>query len=189
MCENMNIDFDDCISLHAESDDELLDNHNQNYAFVDVQGFKTFKNRFICKEFCLIDGDDVFHVIIKSPYNFERLSSHYRSKAQWLTEDYHGLPFNCGSMDMIEMKQKVFPKVCNKTILVKGTEKANWLRHIFRDCGEINCVNVEDLNFNHIHRFGSYQICENHNSSSQKQYVCAKSNAILLQNWCKMNSQ
>lgn len=84
--------------------------------------------------------------------------------------------------------KKYSPKFAIKQFWLKE-QKRRRLRHIFRDCGEINCVNVEDLNFNHIHRFGSYQICENHNSSSQKQYVCAKSNAILLQNWCKMNSQ
>lgn len=188
MSENINVDFDDYISIDIESDEEFFDNHHENYAFIDLQGFKTFKNRFICKEFCLIDGNDMFHAIIKSPYDIGRLTSHYRRQAQWLTRNYHGLPFNCGDMHIIEMKQKVYPKIWNKTILIKGEEKANWLQHIFRDCGEINCVNVEDLNLDCDFKFDSY-ICENHNKSlMQKQYVCAKSNTSLLKEWWQTSS-
>lgn len=188
MCDNMKIDFDDTISIGIESDEEMFQNSYENYVFVDVQGFKTHNNRFICKEFCLIDGNDIFHALIKSPYKFERLSSLYRRQAQWLTRNYHGLSFDSGDMHIIEMKQKVFPKVCNKTILVKGDEKVNWLHYMFRDCGEINCANVGDLSLDYNFKFNSNDVCENHRkSSSQKQYVCAKSNALMLQNLANKN--
>lgn len=190
MCENINADFSDSLSIGIESDDdEMFHNSIENYVFADVQGFKTHNNRFICKEFCLIDGNDIFHAIIKSPYKFERLSSYYRRQAEWLTRNYHGLPFDCGDMHIIEVKQKAFPKVWNKTILVKGDEKVNWLEHMFRDCGEINCVNVENLNLEHNFKPDSNDICENHRESlTQKQFVCAKLNALMLQNLAKKNA-
>lgn len=184
----MNSDFDDAMSIDIDSDDELFHNPYENYVFADVQGFKLSKNRFICKEFCLLDGNDTYYAIIKSPFKYEKLSSHYRRQADWLTKNHHGLLFDCGSMNIVEMKQNVFPKVWNKTFLVKGQEKVTWMRYIFRDCGEINCMNVEDLNFDRNFKPDSNDICENHiECSSKKQYVCAKLNALLLQSWAKEN--
>lgn len=185
---DMDIDFDDSMCIDVDCNDELFHNSYENYIFVDMQGFKSYRNRFICKEFCLIDGNDVYHAMIRSPYKFERLSSHYRRQAQWLNRNYHGLSFDGGDVHIIEMKQKIFPKVLGKTILVKGVEKVNWLQHMFRDCGEINCVNVEDLNIDHSFEYNSYDICKNHRKTlTQKQYICAKTNAMMLQDIAKRN--
>lgn len=179
----MNVDFDDSMSMSDESDNEIFYNCDEKYVFVDVQGFKSHNSRFICKEFCLIDKDYIFHAIIKSPYKFEMLSSNYRHQAQWLTKNYHGLSFDGGDVQIIEMKQKIFPKVQNKTIVVKGDEKVAWLQHLFRDCGEINCINFEDMNINHLIAYDSSDICENHRINlTQKRYECARVNAKALQN-------
>lgn len=108
--------------------EDLCENKCNNYVYVDVQGFRTSRNRFICKEFCLVDGDFIYHTFVKSPYSFNKMPEYYRRQANWLMNRYHGIKYSYGDTYIIEMKQKMFAKVRNKTILVKGIQKISWLK-------------------------------------------------------------
>lgn len=89
-------------NLHfRDQDQNQSDKILNDYVFVDVQGFKGNHNRFICKEFCLIDGVDVFHELIRSPFPLNRLSAHLRTQANWLTRNFHGLNFEDGDLHVI----------------------------------------------------------------------------------------
>lgn len=127
-----------------EKDDEFIQN---NFVFVDIQGFKTYCERFICKEFCLVsdDKDDFYHAIVKSPYAFEKVPSFYKRQVKWLTKHIHGLTYNCGDVHMIPVIQDTYAKLMKKIVIVKGVEKVKWIKHIYRNCGEIDCINFEDL--------------------------------------------
>lgn len=87
-----------------------------NYVFIDIHGFR-HRERFICKEFCLIDGDYQFHALVKSPYSFEKLNEFYQRHALLQTK-FHGLTFDCGDIHPIDLKQAVFPKLMNKQIII-----------------------------------------------------------------------
>lgn len=177
--------------------DELMEINNEfsscdNFVFVDVQGFKTIRNRFMCKEFCLVDGEYKYHALIKSPYSFNKMPSHYRRNAKWLTNHFHGLPYECGDIHMIELLQKTYPKLMNKTVLVKGKEKVGWLQYMYRSCGEIECVNVEDLDSYdwRLRRDEPYEICDFHNVLfGWKECRCAMAVALELQDIVQKNEK
>lgn len=159
----MDIDFvDDNDQMDVEKKKKETQEYYQNLIFVDMQGFKTFHNRFMCKEFSLVDGEKMFHAFVKSPYSFNKLPSHYRRHATWLTNHYHRIPYDCGDTHIVELKQKLFPMLQNKTIIVKGAEKVQWLEYMFRDCGSIVCINIEDLDFD-MTLGESDVICDFHN--------------------------
>lgn len=134
--------------------------------FLDVQGFRTFNHRFIVKEICLSDYDDdeIFHAIIKSPYSFNKLNGYYQRQAEWTTRFCHGLTFDSGDMSIIELLEKVYPRIKDKQVIVKGAEKLRWLRYIFRKCGEIHGSNVDDVaEISKECDEKMYDICDYHN--------------------------
>lgn len=183
-------DDDDDNSINEQNPKQMID----NYVFVDVQGFKGSHNRFICKEFCLIDGAEIFHEMIQSPFPINRLSSYLRKQADWLTRYFHGLKYEDGDVHIIELTEKMFPKLQNKKILVKGEEKMHWLQYMFRFCGELDCVNIEHLNIEYIYRefdsssSSSHDSCEFHRWITEGTLaVCARYNALLLQDLATKN--
>lgn len=179
----------------SDSDDDCCDevtsqNKLDEYVFVDVQGFKGSHNRFICKEFCLVDGTDIYNEIIQSPFPATRLSTHLRKQAKWLTQNFHGLSYEDGDIHIIDLTQIIFPKLQNKKILVKGDEKIKWLEYMFRFYSRINCFNVEDLNiqYNHQENNSYNSICEFHRGIREGRLpACARYNAIFLQDLMKRN--
>lgn len=117
------------IDIDNDSTDEMMDFDEQeeisrNFVFIDVQGFKTYRERFICKEICVVSDDDFYHAIVQSPYPFEKLSSNHKQQAKWLTEHFHGISYDCGNVHMISVIQDVYPKLMKKTVVVKGSEKS-----------------------------------------------------------------
>lgn len=166
------------------------DSDCNNFVFVDIQGFKTIRNRFMCKEFCLVDGEYKYHALVKSPYSFNKMSSHNKQNASWLINNFHGLKYECGDVHMIELLQNTYPKLMNKTILVKGKEKVQWMQYMYRNCGEISCVNVEDLDAYdwRLRREESYQKCDYHDDRyGWKDYRCAMASALELQDILRKN--
>lgn len=161
-----------------------------NFVFVDIQGFKTNRNRFMCKEFCLVDGEYKYHAIVKSPYSFHKMSSHYKRNALWLIENFHGLEYESGDIHMIDLLQNTYPKLMNKMILVKGKDKVQWLQYMYRNCGEISCVNVEDLDAYdwRLRRAEPYQKCDYHDDHYRwKDNRCAMASALELQDILRKN--
>lgn len=181
----------------VENNDDLLDLEfmdvdviefstkiSQNFVYVDIQGFKTSRNRFMCKEFCLVEDDFVYHALVKSPYSISKLPKHYRRQADWLTGYYHGIKYGLGDVHMNDLKKDVFPRLLNKKILVKGLEKISWLKQIFHDYGEIEVMNVEDIDGFDLSKRNSepYKVCDYHDKVFKlRNGPCAKSTALMLQ--------
>lgn len=132
--------------------------------YIDIQGFRTYKNRFIIKEFCLSDDDGIFHAIVKSPYSFKKLNDYYQRHANWVTRFCHGLTFDCGDITVAQLLESVYPRIKGKHILVKGAEKITWLRYIFRKYGEIEGSSIEAIGtISKELNDKIYDICNYHN--------------------------
>lgn len=176
------IDVNDLMNIDIRSpkDDGLPDEY-KDFVFVDVQGFRA-PRKFICKEFCLIDNDYEFHAIVKSTISFNQLSSDYKRNADWLTRFYHGIKFDSGDVDIKDVTRTIYPKIRGKTVLVKGEQKVNFFNYIFRRYPNINCVNIENLNFDlNLHNEEPYDICDYHNEVfGWKEGPCAYANALKL---------
>lgn len=189
---------------------EMMDIEEQekvtrNFVFVDIQGFKTYRDRFICKEICVISDEDFYHAIIQPPYDFEKLPSHYKRQANWLYNQFHGLAFDSGKIHMIQVIQDVYPMLMSKTVVMKGTEKIKWIKHIFRNCGEIECINFDDLDLKldensknncpfmcdyHLERTFSNMDFRNDGGKRQPKVIfhCAKVQAIKIEEAVKQSN-
>lgn len=168
------------LSTIMESTEDYMKTEREEWVFVDIQGYKVNKNRFMCKEFCLIDGDEMFHQIVKSWFPFNKLLYHYKRQIDWLTNFYHGLKYDSDGMHIDELTRLVYPKLADKIIIVKGFEKIKWLKYIFRKHGDIVCRNIEDLDFD-MSEQSCYQRCDQHDAwYGWREYRCAKSNALTL---------
>lgn len=132
--------------------------------FVDVQGFRTKKNRFIVKEFCLSDDDGIFHSIVKSPYNFKKLNDFHQIHANWVTRFCHGLTWDCGDITIDQLRDTVFPRIKDKHIFVKGAEKITWLKYLFRNYGMIQGCSIEEMGtISEELNEKVYDVCDHHN--------------------------
>lgn len=198
------------LDINNDSMSEVMDFDEQeritkNFVFVDIQGFKTYRERFICKEICLVSDNDFYHAIIKSPYPFEKLSSSHKRQANWLTKHFHGLTYDCGNVHIIEVIQDIYPKLMRKTVVVKGVEKVKWIKYMFRTCGEIECLNFEDLDLDlddnfknfcpfmcdyHLEEtFANLKICDHRESKRPwSNYHCAKAHAFKIENAVKKSN-
>lgn len=169
--------------------EDLCVNQNEQYVYIDVQGFKMSRNRFMCKEFCLVDGEFKYHSFYKSPFSMNKLSKFYQRQANWLTKHYHRIMYNYGDANIIELKQNLISKVQNRIVLVKGVGKTEWLKYIFRDCVEIQCYNIEDLNFDLNVMKKNYNVCQYHRQYFSENGPCAMTNAFMIQDLCNKHSK
>lgn len=178
------MDSDSDFSDYEEN--SLLD---YDYIFVDMLGFKSYRNRFICKEFCLIDNEFTFHTLVASPYIFNKIPLHYKRQAYWLTNFYHGLSYDLGETSIIEIKEKLYKRFENRKVAVKGAEKVKWLQFMFRDCCEIECVNFDDLDYEHSWQIDLPQkkLCNYHDDTNLVHPECALKNTLLMQNISSKN--
>lgn len=125
---------------------------NDNFVFIDMQGFKTYGNKFIVKEFCLMQAKQnvIVHDIVKSPFDYHCLGGLYRSLAHYNTTKHHGLYFDIGNITKHKLIQSTLKHVDGKTIIVKGVEKVQWVRQLYENyhC-DVHCENIEDwIRFN-----------------------------------------
>lgn len=184
MVENSDVEMMEIEFMDVDIPD-LIPKKREQTVYVDVQGFKTSRNRFMCKEFCLVDGDFIYHTLVKSPYNFHRMPIYYQKQAMWLTNHHHGIKYGAGDIHIQELIKEIYPRMQNKVILVKGIEKISWLQYIFRDYGETMCVkNIEELDvFDILPRSSRpYEMCSYHSAIfTWSGGPCAKSNALMLQ--------
>lgn len=154
----------------------------KDYVFVDLQGFRGRNNQFICKEFCLVDGTETVHELISSPFPLDRLPLPLQCRADWLTYNHHGLSFDRGHLPFDELKANVFPKIQNKTVYVRGSEKVKWMEYMFRHCGTLKVINIADLGYTVRFTYPK-EPCGYHmlHSVNIPDYACARSNAKTLQ--------
>ena len=160
----------------------------EKWVFIDLQGYKVNKNRFMCKEFCFINEDEKFHAIVKSWYPYGKLLIHYKRQIYWLANHFHALDYESGDMDIQELTEIVYPKLVDKTIIVKGFDKINWLKYIFRNYGDLNYRNIEDLDYDVDET--EHEMCAYHQERTGwgKRYRCAMSNALKLQDIANKNA-
>lgn len=163
--------------------DVSIEKSRHDFVFIDLQGFKHYRGRFMCKEFCLVDEDYMYHAIVRANYHFHKMIPRYQRQVNWLIKNYHGLTFYCGDTYIDDLREKVFPKIQNKKILVKGDEKVKWLQYIFRHYGTIDCSNIENLDFDlTLRNADPYENCDYHTELfGHDECPCAMSNALKLQ--------
>lgn len=164
---------------------EFSRNSCENCVYVDVQGFKTSRNRFMCKEFCLVDGDFIYHALVKSPFPFNKMVKYYQRQAIWLMDNHHKILYDSGDIHIHDLREYVLPRVQNKTIIVKGSNKVSWVQQIFENCDGINCMNIEDFeDFEPFERNSQpFEVCHYHsNIFTSAGGPCAKSTALMIQN-------
>lgn len=171
--------------MDTESDDIQFLTTRAPIVYVDIQGFREYRHRFIVKEFCLLDDEDIFHAIVKSPYSFKTLKEYYRRQAEWVTRFCHGLTFDCGDITIDQLCEQVYPRIKDKCIIVKGPQKIQWLKYIFRKCGDIQVCDVDEVGEIPNECSGKiYDICNYHNELfGWKPCRCALATVLKLKEY------
>lgn len=163
-----------------------------DWTFVDVQGFKSNDNKFIVKEFTLLQKKYQLHFVVKSTCAFNDLSDALQNEAVWLFSTYHGLTFDVGNITIAELAERTLERVNRRSVVVvvKGIEKVQWVKDIYKDycnCTSINCVNIEDFDcefrFTPQTRRDIQSRCLNHEfySHQRNHYHCSRLQARQLQ--------
>lgn len=156
---------------------------SHSFVFIDIQGFRAYAPTFILKEFCLVDGENIFHHIVKSPFSFHRLDEAHKKQALFLIKHHHGIRFDCGDISVRQLIKDIFPKLENKTILVKGLQKIFWLKELFKKEGDIKCLNIDDVISKwRVKAREEYETCEYHKHLYKwDSDICAHSIALKIQ--------
>lgn len=146
--------------------------------FVDLQGFKNFKNEFIVKELAIVSKEWTQVFLVKPPYPFTTLSSEEKKQTRWL-ERNKGIFWSEGFIDHREFKRIINLYLENKNIVVKGFEKVRWLNEVSQNCkivelGDKGCPNLFTLH-------NKYKECDLNCVNHKKQ--CALKNAMCLKKW------
>lgn len=186
----------DIIDIHTEFEkikiDEVeIESIRNFYVYVDIQGFKKPQNRFICKEFCLLqDNGYKFHTFVKSTMSFKKLPSFHKRQALWLMNNHHKIDYDFGDMDSFDLRDQMYPKMRNKIILVKGSDKIKWLKYMFRHHGEIECIDIDSLDLDtSMKQIDPYEICDYHNQVfGWTPGPCAMSTALMIQDLAHKNT-
>lgn len=188
MADNV-IDIHD-LDTELEVDSGLVETSRNDLVYVDIQGFKMPGNRLMCKEFCLLDDNGyTFHALVKSTTSFNRLPSFYKRQALWLMKNHHKIDYNFGDINPYDLCNQMFPKMQNKIVLVKGFEKVEWLKAMFRDYGEIECLDINNLDFDaSMKQVDPYNVCDYHNQVfTWTKGPCAMSTALMIRDLAHKN--
>lgn len=168
----------------------MMESIHNYYVYVDIQGFKRPTNRFICKEFCLVDDHGYkFHALVKPSIEYKHLPPVSKRQAVWLMNNHHKIPYDFGDMDSFDLRDEMYPKLENKIVLVKGADKVKWLKYMFRDHGEIECADIHSLDFDtSLKQADPYEICSYHNRVfGWTPGPCAMATALLVQDLAHKN--
>lgn len=169
----------------------------EEYAFVDVQGFKSNLNKFVVKEIAIKTRNTTFHDVVKSmPTTFSDLDAAHKKQVKWLTYNFHGLKWDWGFITLKELRLRIQPVLSGKTIYVKGENKIKWLEQILGfkwvickivDVESFNCALSLDVNKNCTHH-NKFQVCDQHTAMKNKMKChCALKNVLILEDWFKQN--
>lgn len=115
---------------------------NSNLVCIAAEGFWV-KNRFIFKEFCLLDCDSLYlyHTLIKSSKSFADYSQADQNDILYEEKNF-GIEYSSDGVDENELIQHVFPLIKGKKVLVEHLVTVNWLKELFHSCGDIDCVAI-----------------------------------------------
>lgn len=155
---------------------------------VDVQGFKTDENQFIFKEIAFTSATDnsVESYLLQPPFRWSQLPARYRSTNAWLIRNFHGLPWDSGSVRYDFLYGRIERKL-NKanTVYLKGSEKRTWLLNTFPhiqciiDLDDLECPALNQLQKNNQ----DIESCCYHNIIKGSIANCAVRNVKLLKYW------
>lgn len=151
--------------------------------FVDVQGFKDFKNNFIVKEFATASQVSTQVYLIKPPYSYSNLSQEEKRSVHWL-EKNRGIYWSEGYIDYKEFKRIIKPFLRDKEIFVKGQEKMKWIMELCEYKSVINLENRGCPNLSNLLKIYDYDSI--YNCFFHKKY-CALKNVICLRQWFNQN--
>lgn len=152
---------------------------------VDLQGFKKPINEFVLKEFSAISLTDSTPLTLsfEAPYMWNDLPVKYKCTNAWLTRNFHGLPWNFGSVPYNAATGIIQSILHNaRTIYVKGSEKREWLANFLLE-GSERIINLEMLDCPSLQELRKQidSICPHHENLLK--FNCAHRNVQLLKNW------
>lgn len=159
--------------------------YNMDFAIVDLQGFRDNMNNFIVKELAFATRNLKFSDIIKSTCELSELNAPTRKTAEWLTQNYHGLAWTDGCIDIDELRETIKPILRTKTVYVKGEEKQKWLRKLLNNDSDIDIVNIEEIGCNLNLRKGPEvfgMLCPKHHRMRHV-FCCALNNVMKIKDW------
>lgn len=151
-----------------------------NCLFVDLQGFKSFKNEFIVKELAIGTNECTQVFLIKPPYPFYSLTESEKRHVRYI-ERNKGIMWREGYIDYKEFKRTAANYLLNKKIFVKGSEKIKWVKDLCENCtvidlGEKGSPNLQMLHENYTTSDYAH-ICIHHKK------VCALKNVMCIKKW------
>lgn len=155
---------------------------------VDVQGFKTYENQFIFKEiaFTSCSVDLVESYLLQPPFSWSQLPARYKSTNSWLIRNFHGLPWDSGTVSYGFLHDEIEKKLNQAhTVYVKGSEKGTWLLNTFPniqciiDLNDLGCPPLNQLQKNNQ----DIESCCYHHTVRGSIANCAVRNVKLLKHW------
>lgn len=97
--------------------------------FLDVQGFKLERNKFLPKELALFDGIRICHYVFKPPFNLNYLPPDLVQQATWLMNNHHCIDWEIGFTPVHNFSEIMKTLTANvETVYVKGKEKTEYVR-------------------------------------------------------------
>lgn len=150
---------------------------------VDLQGFKSSGNTFVCKEVAVVTLADevppsVF--LFLPPYKWSDLEVKHKSENKWLEHNYLGIPWSAGFIPY-EAMQDVLMNVLKdaQKVYVKGTMKKKFLQDFHPNVENLEyqgCPSLKTLRDREI-----MTLCSFHSLCMRP--MCAVNNALLLKSW------
>lgn len=158
---------------------------NTESIFVDLQGFKDYKNNFIVKEFALATADYTQVFLIKPPFPFRKLTDAEKKQVLWLGRN-RGIYWGEGLIGYKEFQQFIKSHLVNKTLIVKGLEKVKWVEKLCPSCTVKDIGDKEIPNLKKIISYYYTNQCSKYNCLTHNDY-CALKNVLCLKKWCLEN--
>ena len=145
---------------------------------VDYEGYKIDKNKFIIKEFTLINLkiNKTYHYFVRSPFIIKN------NHTEWVYNNIHHIPFNYGSTSF---KKIITLLKTNENIYVKGLEKTKFIKSISKSPNVINLEEVQCPKY--IEKNTINCSFTNHNKSNFNH--CSLKKATFFKNWLLENEK
>lgn len=153
------------------------------YVCVDLLGFRAGRGRFICKEFALIDHNFEYHAFVTSTMEIRKLKEYHQRHAQLQTNYFHRIPADYGDITVPQLFHDIHARLTNKTILVWHSQKADFLKYLFRHYDPLDILSLEkfDIDISQVEESHKYKYCDYHNRIfGWGEGLCALQSALKL---------
>lgn len=152
--------------------------------FVDLQGFETFNNKFVCKELSVLHSGIIRHFFLRSPYEFKKLDQSLKLLAFYAIRT-HGIHFNSGGEPIVAVIQNLYKLFENRNIYVRNDIVRNWVDSKFGKYCEFKCTSMDAPLTLCPHLI--YNSCRIHNMDIN--HACSMRNVIDLSIRFKINKK